>query len=729
MPAIRIDRKNKQFFLKTKNTVYVLGLFADKYPVHLYYGRKGNKNAELTCGNTRYSFDAYTLEDSVNNVKYYSDVAAQEFSLFDSGDYRAPAMKLRNLTTGACTTNYVYKSARRFKGRAPIDGLAFAEADEKTETLELNIEDKASGCLIRLYYTVFPECDIISRYFTIENKGKNDMKIEKCMSFCLDIPNVDLDMITLQGGYYEERVYQRAHLIHGNQSVYSRRGSSSHHFNPFFMLADPKATEEKGEAYGFNLVYSGSFLGEVEVSCNNSTRVLSGLGSDNFSYLLKSGESFTSPEAVMTYTTKGIGQVSRNMHSFVRSHILPKEKFESRPVVLNSWEAMYFDIDQKVLVDFAREAAKCGMDMLVMDDGWFGARINDKAGLGDWYENKDKFPDGLGAFVDKVKAEGVKFGIWIEPEMINPDSDLYRAHPDWAMAVPKYEAKLSRYQLVLDMANPDVIEYLKESFSKTFDGVAIDYFKWDMNRNLCGVYSSALPAERQGEAEYRYMRGVYELFTWFGEHFKDAMIENCSGGGGRYDLGMMKHSTQIWTSDNTHPDKRMYIQYGSSFGYPASVMSCHVAKLEECENPRFLDYRFRLAMNGPLGYELNILEASDAAKANMKAQVEEYRKYEKLILGGDFYRLLNPYETDGKYAYYFVNEDNSEILLTFLQNFGDKKPKEYRLKVSRAIPNVTYTDKISGKSYEGAELNRGITVTTDAEDQYGVMFHFTRRKF
>jgi alpha-galactosidase len=549
------------------------------------------------------------------------------------------------------------------------------------------------------------------------------------MSLALDIHRDDLEMISLQGGYYNERVYQRAPLIHGNQRICSRRGSTSHHFNPFFMLADKKTTEEKGEAYGFNFVYSGSYLDEVEVCCTGSTRVLVGLGEENFSYLLEAGESFTSPEAVMTYSTKGVGQVSRNMHKFVRSHILPKEKFENRPVVLNSWEAMYFDINEDVLVDFAREAAKCGMDMLVMDDGWFGARINDKAGLGDWFENKDKFPCGLGAFVDRVKAQGVKFGIWIEPEMINPDSDLYRAHPDWAMATPGYEALLSRNQLVLDMANPEVIAYLKDIFAKTFDGVAVDYFKWDMNRNMSAVYSAALPAERQGEAAYRYMLCVYELFRWFGEHFTGAMIENCSGGGGRYDLGMMKYSTQIWTSDNTHPDQRMYIQYGSSFGYPVSVMSCHVAKLEECENPRFLDYRFRLAMNGPLGYELNILKASDAAKANMKAQVEEYRKYEKLILEGDFYRLLNPYETDGKYAYYFVNEDNSEILFSFLQNFGDKKPKEYRLKISRALPNVTYIDKISGRSYEGAELNRGITITTDTEDQYGVMFHFARRKF
>ena len=722
--GIKIDRKNKQFFLTTKNTVYALGVHEGKFLVHLYYGKK-SRNAELTCHNARADFSPYSIEES---GKFYLDSADLEFPVFGNGDFRASALRIRNLTNGADTSEFTYVSAKKIKGREELVGLPFASADEKTETLEIKLEDKTSGCLLTLLYTVFPQCDVITRSFILENKGKNDIRIEKCMALALDIHRTDLDMISFGGGYYNERVFKRAPLAHGNQRIFSRRGSTSHHFNPFFMIVDKKATEEKGDAFGFNLVYSGNYLDEVEVSCNDSTRVLVGLGDENFTYLLGSKERFVSPEAVMTYSSKGVGQVSRNMHDFVRSHILPKEKFPCRPVVLNSWEAMYFDINEDVLVDFAGEAASCGMDMLVMDDGWFGARINDKAGLGDWYENKEKFPEGLSVFVDRVKAKGVKFGIWIEPEMVNPNSDLYRAHPEWALVTPGYEPKLSRNQLVLDMANPDVVEYLKESFAKTFDGVAIDYFKWDMNRNMSAVYSAALPPERQGEAAYRYMLGVYELFRWFGEHFPNAMIENCSGGGGRYDLGMMKYSTQIWTSDNTHPDKRMYIQYGSSFGYPTSVMSCHVAKLEECENPRFLDYRFRLAMNGALGYELNILKASKEAKANMKAQVEEYRRYEELILRGDFYRLLNPYETDGKYAYYFVNKDDSEILLSFLQNFGDKTPKEYKLKVSRAIANATYVDKISGKYYEGAELKRGISITSDKDDQYGVMLHLVMRK-
>lgn len=722
--TVKIDHQNDRFYLNTRNTTYVLGLFAKKHLVHLYYGKKG-RSLELSCHNQKVSFAPYSGN---GEERFYYDTADLEFPCFGSGDLRASALKVRDLVTGADASAFVYRSAKKLCGRVELPGLPYADADEMTETLQITLEDTVTKAVLKLYYTVFPESDVISRYFVLENTGKGSLRIEKCMSLALDIHRDKLDMISFEGGYGRERVYQRAPLMRGNHRLFSRRGSTSHHFNPFFMLADKKATEERGEAYGFNIVYSGNYLDEVEVSYNASTRVLVGLGDDNFSYLLEPGESFVSPEAVMTYAKNGIGQVSRNMHRFVREHILPPERFEHRPVVLNSWEAMHFNINEDVLVEFAREAVASGMDMLVMDDGWFGARVNDRAGLGDWFENRERFPKGLGAFVDRVKAEGIKFGIWIEPEMVNPDSDLYRAHPEWALTTPGYEPLLARNQLVLDMANPAVVDYLKESFAKTFDGVKIDYFKWDMNRNMTAVYAKSLPPERQGEAAYRYMLGVYELFRWFCEHFPNAMIENCSGGGGRFDLGMMKYSTQIWTSDNTHPDKRMYIQYGSSFGYPASVMSCHVAKLQQCENPRFLDYRFRMAMNGPLGYELNILEASDTAKANMKKQVEEYRRYEKLILDGDFYRLLNPYETGGKYAYYFVNEDNSEILLSFLQNFGDEKPMEYKLKISRALPGVVYVDTISGKSYDGSVLRKGITVSTDTEEQYGVMFHFVAEK-
>ncbi len=699
-----------------------MGLIEGKHLAHLYYGKK-TKSPTLDHHCKKVSFAPYFAD---RQTPHYPDTTDSEFSFFGSGDYRAEALKVRNLVNGADATLYTYKSARKFIGRLSLSPLPYAEEDDSTETLVVTMEDKASGGLLELYFTVFPESDVISRYFVLKNKGKNALRIEKAMSLSLDIQRDDLDMISLVGGYNQERYYQRAALSRGNHSIYSRRGASSHHFNPFMILADKKTGEEKGEAYGFNFVYSGSFLNEAEVSHNGSTRVLVGLGSDNFSYLLESGEEFTSPEAVMTYTDKGLGQISRNMHKFTRLHILPKDKFSKRPVVLNSWEAVHFDIDEKLMIDFAKEAKSCGMDMLVMDDGWFGKRLNDKAGLGDWTENPDKFPKGLKTFVDNVKAQGINFGIWIEPEMVNPDSDLYRAHPEWALATPGYQPMLSRKQLVLDMANPEVVEYLKESFAKVFDGVAVDYFKWDMNRNMSQVYSPALPPERQGETEYRYMLGVYDLLAWFCEHFPNAMIETCSGGGGRYDLGMMKFGTQVWTSDNTIPDDRIYIQHGSSFGYPAATMSCHVAKLQKCENAAWREYDFTVAIAGPLGYEMNILLASDELKAAIPVQIARYREYEDLILKGDLCRLINPVEKNGKSAYYYVSEDNDRILLTYLQIHGDEKERVHKLKISRADADATYTDRLTGEKYSGETLRRGITLTASVNGEYARMFYLCR---
>lgn len=720
--SIKISRKTNEITIKTANTMYVMEMRHGKFPVHLYYGRNG-RGVKYEYKSPVTSFSPYFEE---HGYDYFPDIAKSEFSFFGYGDFRADALRLRDMSTGCDTTMFYYKKARVLKGRVDIPGLPSADADENTETLELTMVDEVTGCELKLYYTVFADCDVISRYFTLANKGKNPVKIEKCMMLCLDIPTDNLDMLTFSGAHCCERLCSREHVAPGNRSIFSRRGASSHHYNPFFMLCDPKTTEEKGAAYGFNLVYSGSFLCEVETEQTCTTRVLSGLGSDNFSYLLLPGETFASPEAVMSYSERGLGQVSRNMHKFTRNHILPKDRFEKRPVVLNSWEAFWFDIDEDVMTRFAAEAAKVGMDMVVMDDGWFGNRIDDRRGLGDWWPNPERFKNGLGSFIENVKKSGVKFGIWIEPEMINPDSKLFAEHPEWVIKAPGRELLLSRTQAVLDMANPEVVEYLKNCFEETFGNLPIDYFKWDMNRHLSEVYSPTLPPERQGEVSFRYMKGVYELIRWFNERFPNAMIETCSGGGGRYDLGMMKYSTQIWTSDNTYPTARTLIQYGSTFGYPATTMSCHVANHgDSVEDPNQLDYGYRVALNGPLGYEFDILKVSEEAKAALRKQIAEYREYESLILRGDFYRLQDPIR-DGRYTYYFVNEDNSEILLTYIQNGGDKKESLNKLKISRAELHSTYRDTIGEGVYTGEELRRGLEVKSFKEGNRAKMFHFVK---
>lgn len=717
---ITFDAEKQIVFLKTQNTLYAMQILFNKYLVHLFYGAN-SENADLTYVSRCGSFDPYFQE---HGLDYSPDSCLSEFPYFGSGDFRATALKIRN-HNGDSTTLFTYRSHRIFSGRLPLDGLPCAESDTQTSTVEFTLADDVSGCILKLYYTLFEESEVISRYFVLENHSGSVIKIEKCMSLTLDIPGCEYDMISLYGSYGNERQFQRRPLFHGNQSVFSRRGASSHHFNPFIALCDKTADEENGNVYGFNFIYSGNFLDEAEVDQNGITRVQIGLGGENFSFTVEDGKSFTSPEAVMTFSGSGIGQMSRNFHHFVRSHIVPKPKLEKRPVVLNTWEACCFNIDETEMLRFAEQAAKCGIDMLVMDDGWFGERNNDNAGLGDWHANPVKFKHGLKEFIGRVKSYGLKFGIWIEPEMVNPDSDLYRAHPEWCLQCKNRESTLSRNQLVLDFSNDRVIEYLEKTFSETFDGIGIDYFKWDMNRHLSEVGSLAFPPEKQDEIAYRFMLGVYRLYRFFDEHFPNAMIENCSGGGGRYDLGMMKYSTQIWASDNTWPVNRMKIQYTSGLAYPSTVMSCHVSNPDNiCKDERQLDFRFRVALNGALGYELHLPNASDKIKAAIREQIEEYRRYEDLILDGDLYRLFNPFDTH-YYSYYFTDTGRSRFLLTFLQD-SSEKPKELLLKITCADEAARYRDEKSGVVYTGAQLRKGIPVTTSEQEYFARMWYLVK---
>lgn len=734
--SISFNKEKNIITIETLNTRYDMQIVKDRYLMHLYYGKRENAEvAEYKQVHRAFALYNAALDDKCFSGsavpdseklddKILPDTCMSEYVGFDSGDFRTSSLKVKN-ANGDSAVILNYCGFNILKGRISLEGLPFAEAEDTTETLEISMRDELTGLSVKLYYTVFEACDVISRYAVIENSSENALEIQKCMSLTLDLPTHGYDMISLYGGHGKERNYQRNPLMYGSQSVFSRRGASSHHFNPFIALCDKTADETSGNVYGFNFVYSGNFLDEVEVDQTGGTRVQIGLGSENFSWLLNPGESFTTPEAVMTYSESGIGQMSRNFHKFTRDCILPPEPFEKRPVVLNTWEACYFEIDEAEMLRFAKTAAECGIDMVVMDDGWFGARNGDNAGLGDWYVNRNKFKDGLKPFVEKMKAYGIKFGIWVEPEMVNPDSDLYRAHPEWCLGAKGRELMFGRNQLVLDMGNSAVVDYLKKSFSDTFDGIPIDYFKWDMNRHMSQVGSGVLPAERQGEAAYRYMLGVYELFRWFREKYPNAMIENCSGGGGRYDLGMMKYSTMIWTSDQTWCKDRIKIQYSSLLAYPAATMSCHVANLAHCEVPKQLKYTYDVALGGPIGYELHLPNASQQLRDSVKREIEDYRKYEALIIRGDYYSLYNPFETNYT-AYYYTDEKRDRILLSFIQQ-QPEEPQEVILKVSQAESGANYLDEVSGELYSGEALNRGIAVKSVNEDWNSRLWYLVKQ--
>ncbi|MDD6095854.1 MAG: alpha-galactosidase [Clostridia bacterium] len=706
--SVFFNKEENKIVLSTAKTEYIIEILRNRFLGHVYYGRK-ERGYEPVYEYKLSSFTPY-YEDF---YEFQPDVASTEYSFFGNGDFRCTSLKLRN-GNGNSVTSFEYKCHRIFNGREPIDRMPFAEAGEGDETLEITLWDRVSECELKLYYTVFEDCDVISRHMKLTNSGKCPVYIEKCMSLQCDLRGDNWDMITLCGTYFRERMYSRAPMQPGNRSIFSRRGASSHHFNPFMGLCRHETEEESGECYGFNFVYSGNFLGEAELVAENGCRVQLGLGGENFGWKLSPGETFESPEAVMTYSDDGIGGMSRNFHKFTRDRILPEEIFENRPVVLNTWEAVGFNIDEKILLEFAGKASAYGMDMLVVDDGWFGAREHDRAGLGDWWENPAKFKDGLKAFAQRVKKTGMKFGIWIEPEMVNPDSELFRAHPEWTLRCPGRENMLSRSQLVLDMSNPCVVDYLKESFEKVFGDVPLDYIKWDMNRHLSQVGSDYLPADRQNETAHRYMLGTYDLYRWFKKRFPKVMIENCSGGGGRYDLGMMKYSHQIWTSDCTDPVWRTRIQYGSTLPYPVSTMSCHVS--HPGNSVQELEYRYTVAVNGMLGYEMNILTMEENVLNKIPGQIERYRRYEKLIKNGEYFRLLNPCESN-YCSYYFTDSERKVFLLTFVQLAADCEPSKIALKIRGASPLAVYTDKLSGKSYTGQELNEGITVETTASEE------------
>ena len=718
---IRFDKDTKAFTITTKRTKYVFSVAHDKYLIHQFYGKKSE----------RFDFFAPYMVSFAPYQKSFGngwspDVFPQEMPFFGSGDFRCSALKLRE-ANGSCVTDFSYDSYKVYKKNQTVpDDLPHARRDADSETLAVKLTDSVTNCVLTLYYTAFYDEDVIARYFTLKNCKDGAVKIEKCMSLTLDLPSCDLDMISLYGGHYDERHLERVPLRHGIQSVYSRRGASSPQFNPFIALCSRNATEESGDVYGFNLMWSGSFLDEVEVDQTNHTRVQTGLGEENFGYLLESGESFSSPEAIVTYSPCGLGNMKRNLHDFIRRHVLPEVSTRRpHPVVLNTWEACYFDIDEEKLVKFAKEASSLGIDMLVMDDGWFGKRKSDWSSLGDWYPTPEKFKHGLKSFAERVKAEGISFGIWIEPEMINPDSDLYRAHPDWALSAPGRTPAESRQQLVLDTSREDVLDYLKTVFKKTFDGVPIDYFKWDANRHLSDVYSNALPPERQDEVAFRCIKGTYALLKWFAEEYPDAVIETCAGGGGRYDLGMMQHGFQIWASDNTWPYSRTWMQSSALLAYPAATMSCHVA------NPngdlRALDFKYKVAVGGMLGYELNILDMSDEIKSEIAREVREYKTFEHVIRCGDYFELVSPFTNDHS-AYYYASKDRSEILLSLIEKENTKPGVTKPLKIKAAKESASYTDALTGKEYDAEELRRGIRLSLTGDKDTATLIHLVEKK-
>ena len=703
--AIIFDENNRLITLNTKNSTYQMKIDEYGFLLHLYYGKRTNGNMDYILVNLDRGFSGNPY-DAGDNRKYSLDALLQEFPCRGAGDFRSPVFEVR-YEDGSFGCDLRYESHIIKDGKYGLSGLpaVYENSDmDKAQTLEITLSDKVSGIKVILYYGIIESLDIITRAANVINENKNNIYIEKLQSACLDFVSGNFDLITFYGRHAMERNIQRQSVGHGSYRIGSRRGTSSHQYNPLMILADSDANEDYGNCYAMSFVYSGGFLGEAEKDQYGQTRMQLGLMEEQFSYCLKSGESIIAPEVIMSYSDRGLAVLSQNLHKCIRENVCRgKYKNEVRPVLVNSWEASYFDIDKNSIVNLAKNAAELGVEMLVMDDGWFGKRDDDNSGLGDWFTNENKIGCSLKELVESVNNCGIKFGIWVEPEMVNEDSDLYRKHPDWAFAVPGKKPVRSRNQLVLDFSRKEVVDYIYDSITKVSESGNIEYIKWDMNRSIANVYSSE--DKYQGNVYYDYVLGLYDFLERLNKNYPDILIEGCSGGGGRFDAGMLYYTPQIWCSDNTDAIDRTKIQYGTSFGYPVSAVGAHVSAVPNHQTGRSvsIDTRGVVAMSGSFGYELDLGKVSEAEKNTIKEQIKTFKKEAELIHNGLYYRLSDPYK-DPVAAWEFVSKDGDDVLVNVvcLKMHGNMQPLYVRFKGLNE--NVTYKDVKTGKIYPAEAL-------------------------
>lgn len=707
------NEKDKAFKLRANNTDYMMKVCEEGYLAHVYYGNKV-PDEDLTYL-LRLDESPFTPATNDRDRASFMDSLPFEYPCFGIGDYRESAFKIMD-ANGMSTCDLRYVSHKMYEGKPKLEGLpaTFATEESGCSTLEITMYDKYADIEVVLIYTAFDKLDVITRSAVITNKSEKPFKITRALSACVDFDTDKMDMITLNGSWARERAVERCRLHHGKQLVDSCRGESSHQNNPFVALCDNNADEDKGEVFGFNFVYSGNFYAQAEVTQHKKTRFLMGINPLDFQWLLEKGESFTCPEVVMVHSDEGIGKMSRTFHDLYRNNLIRGEyKDKRRPILINNWEATYFNFDTDKLIDIAKEASKLGIEMLVMDDGWFGHRDSDNSSLGDWFVYEKKLKGGLKYLVDEVNKLGMKFGIWFEPEMISPDSELYKAHPDWAIQIKGRPLTLCREQYVLDYSRKEVRDYVYGMMKKILDSANIEYIKWDMNRQLTEVGSATLPAERQRELWHRYVLGVYDLMDRLTTDYPHILLENCSGGGARFDPGMLYYSPQIWCSDDTDAIERLKIQHGTSMCYPCSAMGAHVSDCPNHTVGRNTPFKTRghVAMVGTFGYELDVTRIPQEDRDAIPAQIEEFNKFNKLVRTGDHYRIGNMFEDNTWDAWEFVAKDKSEALFEFVQVLARPNERSRRIKLKGLEPEAYYYEesepdkKISGAALMNAGIN------------------------
>lgn len=713
---IRFDEKNKVFLLNTENTSYGIAIVDGRYIEHLYYG------AKIQDTDIRYLLreDEAPFTPSINKRETgaFFDCAPMEFPETGMGDYREGALCVKSMQ-GHRASELCYESYEIIPGKPLLEGLPATWGEERQcETLRLFCRDNLLDMRVTLQYSVFDGSDALARSVIVENGGNAPFYIERVLSACLDMDDRCFEAMSLTGSWARERHIQRIPLGYGRQNIASCKGESSHQEHPFLALVTPGTTQTSGEVYAMNFVYSGNFIAQAEKNQFDSVRMTMGLHPDGFMWKLEPGEIFTAPEVVMVYSAEGLGKMTRTFHDLYRNHLIRSPWLhKKRPVLINNWEATYFDFDEKKLLEIAKDARELGIEMLVMDDGWFGKRSNDDSSLGDWYVNEEKIKGGLHELAENVKKLGMKFGIWIEPEMISPESELYKQHPDWAIHIPGRDITQSRAQYVLDLSREEVVDAVYGMIADVLRSADISYVKWDMNRQLTTLGSCALPEDRQGELAHRYMLGVYRMQECLLNDFPDILLENCSGGGARFDAGMLYYSPQIWCSDDTDAIERLAIQEGTALIYPVSTIGAHVSVCPNHAVGRTTPFETRgnVALLGTFGYELDITRLSAEEKNQIREQVEKYHKYNDLIREGDYYRLASVADNGFYDSWMIVDKTKDRSLLFFVQVRSRANVRSRFIRLAGLDKERSYM--IDGKEYAGNTLMRaGVRIMSEFGD-------------
>lgn len=711
------------FHLQSVDFSYVLQVLENGLLVHRYFGKKINQFSR--DNKITYLDRAFSPNPTSKDRTFSLDTLPLEYSSNGLGDFRTSAIELRN--ENGTSLDLRYKDHRIFVGKKDLVGLpASFGGEEEVETLEIDLYDELTDVTVTLSYGLFSKANYLSRSALIKT-GKKASHIEKALSMTLDLPHKDFTIHTLTGRYGYEKEWTKTPLTQGNYSVGSIRGASSHSRTPFIALADPDASEDAGEIYTAQLVYSGNFTAFAETTALHTTRLGIGLNDEKFNWILEPNSSFQTPEALLSYTSKGFTGLTKDSQHFVRHHIVRgKWAHKERPILINNWEATYFDFTEEKIVDLAKSAKETGIELFVLDDGWFGKRNSDTCSLGDWVENRQKLPSGLNGLAKKITDLGMKFGLWFEPEMVSEDSDLYRAHPDWAIQTTGRGHTYSREQLVLDLSKDEVCDYLIESVSSVLNSANISYVKWDMNRNITNIPENQANNQKH-EFYHRYILGLYRVLEELNRRFPDILFESCSGGGGRNDLGLLYYMPQAWASDNTDAIGRLSIQEGTGLIFPSIAVGSHVSAVPNHQTGRItpLATRGNVAMLGNLGYELDLHALSDEELNEIGQEIETYKSIRHTVQFGDYYRLK---KTTNTYAYNYVNEDKSQVVFTFVKILSQPEAPLLHVKLKGLDKKALYYSKELDACFYGDELmNIGLTIPHVQKDYFSVQYIFHKK--